>query len=79
MRVNLLLKSKKERKYPPLEVGDEVKMWNKGKGIGAEKISLCKWAPERDKVEAIEWGLGTKRDRLEGKDSLYLRRKLLQV
>ena len=79
VRVNLVLKAKRERKYPPLQVGDEVKIWDKGKGIGGEKISHSKWAPERYKVEAIEWSLGMKHYRLEGKDSLYLRHELLKV
>jgi hypothetical protein len=80
VRFNLLMQAKQERKYPAIGSGDEVKIYNKGRGkYGARKMTFSKWYPERLKVEKIEHVNGMKQYRLEGKNGTYLRHELLKV
>ena len=64
VKVNLELHSKHTRKYPNINVGDNVKAYRK-KTLDKERLSL--WSKDVFKVERIDISDGQKFYKLEGK------------
>ena len=77
VKLNLEVRALKNRKYPEIRVGDEVKVMRK-KGI-AEKERTSNWLNETFKVTSIEEKLGQKYYHLEGRPRAHLRYELLKV
>ena len=77
VKLNLELRALKNRKYPEINVGDEVKVMRK-KAI-TEKERSSRWLNETFKVARIEEKLGQKYYHLEGKKRPNLRYELLKV
>ena len=77
VKLNLELRALKNRKYPELNVGDEVKVMRK-KAI-AEKERSSRYLKETFKVKRIEEKLGQKYYYLEGRARPNLRYELLKV
>jgi hypothetical protein len=80
VRINLLMKAKRQRKYPELKEGDQVRIYDKGGGkYDAQKITSTKWSKDKYSVSEVEGSLGMTHYRLEGKNDPYLRHELLKV
>ena len=77
VKLNLELRALKNRKYPEINVGDEVKVMRK-KAI-TEKERSSRWLNETFKVARIEEKLGQKYYHLEGRKRPNLRYELLKV
>ena len=77
VKLNLELRALKNRKYPELNVGDEVKVMRK-KAI-TEKERSSRWLSETFTVARIEEKLGQKYYHLEGRKRPNLRYELLKV
>ena len=77
VKLNLELGALKNRKYPELNVGDEVKVMRK-KAI-TEKERTSRWLNDTFKVARIEEKLGQPYYHLEGRPRLHLRYQLLKV
>ena len=81
VKANLLLKQKNMRRYPKLSVGDEVKIYTKGKGnYTSRKETNPKWSERKYKIEKIEKDMTLQTYYvLEGLKRHYLRHELLLV
>ena len=77
VKINLELKGKSTRKYPSLDVGDDVKVMRK-KAI-TEKERSSHWLKETFTVKRIEKKLGQNYYYVEGRDKALLRHELLKV
>ena len=77
MKVNLELKAKNSRKYPTLQVGDQVKVMRK-KAI-TEKERSSHWLKEIYTISRIENKLGQKYYYVNGRPASLLRHELLKV
>ena len=77
VKLNLELRALKNRKYPELNVGDEVKVMRK-KAI-TEKQRSSRYLAETFKVTRIEEKLGQKYYHLEGRPRPHLRYELLKM
>ena len=77
VKVNLTMKGKKNRVYPDLDVGDEVKIFRKRKPNEKERAS--NWSQNIYTIENIENKQGQNDYRVEGHDRQYLRFELLKV
>ena len=75
VKLNLTMKGKKNRVYPELEVGDEVKISRKRKPNEKERVS--NWSQNIYTIENIENKLGQNYYRVEGNNRQYLRFELL--
>ena len=71
------MKGKKNRVYPDLDVGDEVKIFRKWKPNEKERVS--NWSQNIYTIENIENKLGQSYYRVEGNTRQYLRFELLKV
>ena len=56
VKFNLELRAKKQRTYPPIKVGDYVKVFHKKDKLDKERHS--NWMPNKDKVKTIEKNMG---------------------
>lgn len=77
VKLNLELRALKNRTYPEINVGDEVKVMRK-KAI-TEKERSSRWLNETFKVARIEEKLGQTYYHLEGRKRPNLRFELLKV
>ena len=77
VKIKLEMNRVKTRKYPPVRVGDEVKIYRK-KGI-SEKERTSNWSSVKYKVSGVEKKLGQEYYSVEGMASPYLRAELLRV
>ena len=77
VKSNLTMKGKKNRVYPDLDVGDEVKIFRKRKPNEKERVS--NWSQNICTIENIENKLGQNYYRVEGNIRQYLRFELLKV
>ena len=77
VKLNLTMKGKKNRVYPDLDVGDEVKIFRKRKPNEKERVS--NWSQNIYTIENIENKLGQNYYRVEGNTRQYLRFELLKV
>ena len=78
VKLNLTMKGKKNRVYPELDVGDEVKIFRKRKPNEKERVS--NYSQNIYTIESVENKLGQNYYRVEGKDNRqYLRFELLKV
>ena len=77
VKLNLTMKGKKNRVYPDLDVGDEVKIFRKRKPNEKERVR--NWSQNIYTIENIENKLGQNYYRVEGNDRQYLRFELLNV
>ena len=77
VKLNLTMKGKKNRAYPDLDVGDEVKIFRKRKPNEKERVS--NWSQNIYTIESIENKLGQNDYRAEGNSRQYLRFELLKV
>ena len=77
VKVNLPMKGKKNRVYPELDVGDEVKIFRKRKPNEKERVS--NWSQNIYTIENVESKLGQRYYRVEGNNRQYLRFELLKV
>ena len=71
------MKGKKNRVYPELDVGDEVKRFRKRKPNEKERVS--NWSQNICAIEDVENKLGQNYYRVEGNNRQYLRFELLKV
>ncbi len=74
----LVKRGKFLKKYPPLSVGDTVRVLRKAGKVGERKESWNDWDAERREVEKIE-GADPKLFILNGAQRGYMRRELLKV
>jgi len=79
IRIKLLENSKSNRKYPSINIGDEVRIYNKGRGLSSKTFASNKWSDDIYKVEEIQYGNAGKLYKLEGKTHCFLRSNLLKV
>ena len=77
MKLNLTMKSKKNRVYPELDVGDEGKIFRKQKPNEKERVG--NYSQNIYTIENIEIKLGQNYYRVEGNNRPYLRFELLRV
>ena len=77
VKVNLELHAKHTRKYPNVNVGDNVKVYRKKDKLDKERLSL--WSKEVYKVERIDINDGQQFYKLEGKPRLLMRHELLLI
>ena len=79
--VNLLLKAKHKRKYNTINIGDEVKVFTKGKGnYTSRKETVSRWSSETYKVKDIGYDITlNKYYVLEGLPRHFLRHELLLI
>ena len=77
VKLSLTMKGKKNRVYPELDVGDEVKIFRKRKPNEKERVS--NWSQNIYTIENIENKLGQNYYRVEGNNRQYLRFELLKV
>ena len=77
VKLNLATKAKKNRVYPELEKGDEVKIFKKRKPNEKERVG--NWSKNIYTVERIDEKLGQKYYFVNGMDRAYLRFELLKV
>ena len=77
VKLSLTMKGKKNRVYPELDVGDEVKIFRKRKPNEKERVS--NWSQNIYTIENIENKLGQTYYRVEGNNRQYLRFELLKV
>ena len=55
IRIKLLENSKRNRKYPTINIGDEVRIYNKGRGLSSKTFASNKWSDDIYKVDKIIW------------------------
>ena len=77
VKLNLTMKGKKNRIYPELDVGDEVRIFRKRKPNEKERVSH--WSQNIFTIESIENKLGQHYYRVEGNNRQYLRFELLKL
>mgnify|MGYP002176691739 CR=1 FL=1 len=77
VKTNLELIALKNRKYPPLNIDDNVKILSKRKPGEKERIS--KWSIEIYKVKSITKILGQDYYKVDGIDRDYIRGEILKV
>ena len=77
VKMKLEMNRIKTRKYPPVRVGDEVKIYRK-KGI-SEKERTSNWSSVKYKVSRVEKKLGQDYYSVEGMKRPYLRSEILKV
>ena len=77
VRLNLASKAKKNRMYPELDKGDEVKIFKKRKPNEKERVG--NWSSNIYTVERIDEKLGQKYYFFNGMERAYLRFELLKV
>ena len=77
VKINLTMKGKKNRVYPELDVGDEVKIFRKREPNEKERVG--NYSQNIYTIESIENRLGQNYSRVEGNDRQYLRFELLKV
>ena len=77
VKLNLAMKGKKNRVYPELDVGDEVKIFRKRKPNEKERVS--NWSQNIYTIENIENKLGQNYYRVEDNARQYLRFELLKA
>ena len=77
VKVNLELHAKHTRKYPNINVGDNVKAYRKKDELDKERLSL--WSKDVFKVERIDISDGQKFYKLEGKPKTRMRHEILLV
>ena len=75
VKLNLTMKGKKNRVYPDLDIGDEVKIFRKRKPNEKERVS--NWSQNIYTIDNIENKLGQNDYRVEGTNRQYLRFELL--
>ena len=77
IKLNMELHKKSSRKYPPLDVGDRVKIYKKRKTGEKQQVSL--WSDNAYEIEEITELHGQNYYKVNGLDKLYLRFELLKV
>ena len=77
VKLNLTMKGKKNRVYPDLDVGGEVRIFRKRKPNEKERVS--NWSQNIYTIENIGNKLGQNIYRVEGNDWQHLRFELLKV
>ena len=77
VKLNLATKAKKNRMYPELDRGDEVKTFRKRKPNEKERVG--NWSKNIYTVERIDEKLGQKYYFVNGMERAYLRFELLKV
>ena len=77
VRLNLTMEGKKNRLYPELDVGDEVKIFKKRKPNEKERVG--NWSQNIYTIEKVENKLSQNYYYVEGNDRQYLRFELLKV
>ena len=81
VRTNLTRREKNTRKYPEVNVNDNVKIFKKGRGNYTDrKEYVSKWSKENYKVKEIVYDtVGNRTFKLEGLKRPYLRHEILKV
>ena len=77
VKIRLEMNRVKTRKYPPVRVGDEVKIYRKKRISKKERTS--NWSSVKCKVSGVEKKLGQEYYSVEGMARPYLRAELLRV
>jgi hypothetical protein len=77
VKLNLLLHKKHDRLYPPLNVGDNVKIYKKKHTFDKESKSV--WTANVYEIENIEDSLGQNVYKIKGMPKVYLRHELLKL
>ena len=77
VKINMLMHSKHNRKYPMLKIGDKVKIYRK-KRTG-EKSHTSYWSEDSYELEEITRSLGQPYFKVKGLSRRYLRSELLKV
>ena len=77
VKLHLNMNAKRNRVYPELSIGDEVKIFRKRKPNEKERVS--NWSQNVYTIEKIDEKLGQKYYYVEGFDRAYLRFELLKV
>jgi hypothetical protein len=77
-KVNLEMHRHSTRKYPTIEVGDNVRTFYR-KQTQSKKEHLSNWSNEKYKVESISTSFGQKYYHLEGLERVFLRHDLQKV
>ena len=77
VKLNLELHRVSKRKYPDINVGDEVKLYKKKDKFDKEDKSV--WLTTKHKIELITESYGQKYYHITGHKKPYLRHELLKV
>jgi hypothetical protein len=77
VKMHLELQAKRDRKYPPVEVGDRVRCYRKKDKLDKEHISV--WEPTIHRVEAITEFMQQPFYKISGKQHDYTRSEILLV
>ena len=75
--LNLGMKAKRNRAYPDLNVGNEVKIFGKRRPNEKERVGV--WTKQTYKIAKIEKKLGQEYYYIENYDRAFLRHELLKV
>ena len=75
---NLEMHRHRTRKYPTIEVGDNVKTFYR-KQTQSKKEHLSNWSKEKYKVESVSTSFGQKYYHLQGLERVFLRHDLQKV
>ena len=77
VKVKLELHAKKKRKYPDINVGDSVRVYQKKKIFDKERVP--RWTAETYKVENITEDFGRKFYKVEDWTKPFIRHEILKV
>ena len=77
VKLNLELKRKHSRKYPEINVGDQVKLFKKKTLMDKERVS--NWTKETYIVESIHESMGQKFYKLENRPKQLMRSEILLI
>ena len=77
VKLNLELKAKHTRKYPTINVGDNVKVYKKKDKLDKERVS--NWSKDTYKIEDITESIGQPFYKLEGRPKPLMRNEILLV
>ena len=77
VKTNLEMRALTNRKYPPLAIGDNVKILQKRKPGEKERVS--RWSIEIFKVKSVSKILGQYYYKVESRDRDYIRGEILKV
>ena len=71
------MKAKRDRVYPDLNVGNEVKIFRKRRPNEKERVGV--WTKQTYKIAKIEKKLGQEHDFIQNYDRAFWRHELLKV
>ena len=79
VKMNIMARAKRNRVYPDLKTGDNVKVIRKPGKYAEFKAGFVNWTEDVYKIESIAYEHGARMHKLEGRERPLLRHELLKV